>query len=174
MDIETAGAFRQCRARRHMNIVPKRILFVSSLIAAFALVGEAQTSWSGPTGLEREIRKLDLAAAEAILKKDEAGIDRYFAADSVTNNPRGGITIGNAGVKELFKTGVIDYAEFTREIEKVQVRGSSAVVMGSETITTRQREGRPAETYRRRYTNVWMKRGGRWQIIARHASVICP
>jgi len=31
----------------------------------------------------------------------------------------------------------------------------------------------PGATYNRRYTNVWMRTGRTWQIVARHASVIC-
>ena len=122
---------------------------------------------------EREIRSLDQAAAKAILERDDAGIDRYFASDSITNNPRGGQTVGNEGVKALFRNGVINYASFERVIESVQLRGNVAVVMGNETLTIRSAKGEPGPPIRRRYTNVWMKSRNKWQIIARHANVIC-
>ena len=30
------------------------------------------------------------------------------------------------------------------------------------------------QTLRRRYTNVWMRRNGKWLLTARQASIICP
>ena len=128
---------------------------------------------AGQSSVERQIRELDQAAAKAVLKRDDAGIDRYFALDSITNNPRGGLTVGNEGVKALFRSGVINYASFDRNIESVKVRGNVAVVMGNETLTMRLEKGEAGQPIRRRYTNVWMKRGRTWQIVARHASIVC-
>lgn len=124
--------------------------------------------------LEREIRLLDQAAAKAILERDEAAIDLYFAPNAITNNPRNGLTYGNDGVKALFKGGVINYASFERAIEHVESRGNTAIVMGNETVVTKTSDSGRAETIRRRYTNVWMKTGKNWQIVARHANIICP
>jgi hypothetical protein len=45
--------------------------------------------------------------------------------------------------------------------------------MGNETVVFKNREGGPGDTIRRRYTNVWMKTRKNWQIVARHASIIC-
>lgn len=145
---------------------------VSLLIAASAVLG--QSKGRRVSTAEEMIRKLDLEAAEAIRKKDGAAIDLIFARDSVTNNPRGGLTVGAEGVKELFRTGVIDYASLIREVESVQMRGNTAIVMGRETVTTNARDGQLSRTYARRYTNVWMRSGKTWQIVARHASPICP
>ena len=130
-------------------------------------------STDGLRKFEREIRLLDQAAAKAILERDEKAIDLYFAPKAVTNNPRSGLTYGNDGVKALFKSGVINYAAFERVIEHVEVHGKTAIVMGNETLTTAATGTQSGETVKRRYTNVWMKTGTRWQIVARHASVLC-
>ena len=141
------------------------------------LAAMPMTTWSQDNDalrkLERDIRLLDQAAAKAILERDEKAIDLYFAPNALTNNPRGGLTHGNDGVKALFKTGVINYASFERAIEHVEVHGNTAIVVGSETLTEADKSGKAGETVRRRYTNIWMKNGGRWQIVARHASVVC-
>jgi uncharacterized protein (TIGR02246 family) len=126
-----------------------------------------------PTKLEQQIRKLDAASAKAILEKDDAAVDRLFAKDAVVNNPRGGLTFGASGIKELFKNGVIDYALFERVVESVQMHGSTAIVMGNEAYAMREKGGQAGQTIHRRFTNVWMKRSGKWQLTARHASVIC-
>lgn len=146
--------------------------FVLVIICFFALDASAQNK-PDLGKFEREIRLLDQAAAKAILEKDEAAIDLYFAPNSITNNPRGGLTYGNGGVKALFNSGVINYASFERAIEHVEIHGTTAVVAGNESLTVAGKDGRPGEVVRRRYTNVWMKSGGKWQIVARHASIMC-
>ena len=135
------------------------------------LIANGQTSKSN--GLESALRKLDLEAAKAIQEKDEKGIATYFTADSVTNNPRSSLTLGSKGVIDAARTGVIDYYSFDRKIESVQLLGSTAILMGNETVVMRGSGGGPGETIRRRYTNIWMKTGKTWQIVARHANIIC-
>ena len=139
-------------------------IFALAAVFLFASVGFCQSK------TESKIRELDQAAAKAILERDDAAVDRYFATDSITNNPRGGQTVGNEGVKALFRSGVINYASFDRVVESVQLRGNVAIVMGNETLTMKSD---PGKSIKRRYTNVWMKNGNSWQIVARHANVIC-
>jgi ketosteroid isomerase-like protein len=147
---------------------------LSSVLILLVLSSAAASQDTGDLRkFEREVRLADQAAAKAILERDEAGVDLYFAPNSITNNPRGGLTLGNEGVKALFKTGVINYASFERVIEHVEIHGKTAIVMGNETLTTAGKDGKPGEPVKRRFTNVWTKNSGRWQIIARHASIVC-
>ena len=145
------------------------IVFVLALTNAMA---QRPENGADVLKFEREVRLVDQAAAKAILERDEAAIDLYFARDSVTNNPRGGLTHGTEGVKALFRNGVINYASFERTIESIQVRGNTAKVMGNEVLTERLKTGEVGPPIRRRYTNVWMKNGSKWQIVARHASIV--
>ena len=123
--------------------------------------------------LEATIRRLDLEAAKAIQEKDERAIKRFFTADSVTNNPRNGLTRGSAGVLEAARSNLIDYHSFERNIESVQLLGDTVIVMGNEVVVFRAKDAGPGETVHRRYTNIWMQRGKEWVIVARHANVIC-
>ena len=134
---------------------------------AFPSAALAQTS--ADAKLKEMLRGLDLKAAEAILKRDEKEISRFFTADSVTNSPRNILTHGNAGVIGAARTGIIDYKSFERNVESIQIFGSTAILMGNEIVVFTN-----GNTVRRRYTNIWMKRGREWQIVARHANVICP
>jgi hypothetical protein len=45
--------------------------------------------------------------------------------------------------------------------------------MGRETVVPKGNSPNAGNTINRRYTNIWMKRSGKWRLIARHASVIC-
>lgn len=151
-----------------------RIVFVIVSLLLFAILIEGQTkSQPANSKLEATLRKLDLEAALAIQEKDEAGIAKFFTKESVTNNPRNGLTLGSAGVIEAARTGVINYHSLDRKIESVQILGKTAILMGSETVVMKGTDNRPGETIRRRYTNIWMKTGRDWQIVARHANIIC-
>ena len=132
----------------------------------------AQDSKKPKDTLEQEIRKLDLAQAEAILRNDFGALDKLCAKDFTVNNPRGEISRGNEAVKELIRSGVINYASFVREIEVVLIHGKTVIVMGHETLVPNENSPQAGQTARRRYTNIWMKRNGKWLLTARHASVI--
>jgi len=133
----------------------------------------AQKTAAASGDVEAEIRRLDLEAAKAIQQKDERAIATYFAERSVTNNPRNGLTLGSSGVIDAARTNLIDFVSFDRIIESVQVLGNTAIVMGTETVLFRDTAGKAGATVRRRYTNVWMRTGKTWQIVARHANIIC-
>jgi ketosteroid isomerase-like protein len=150
-----------------------RITFLLVAVSLLPVAATAQRKPAKNVSVEQSIKKLDLEAAKAVLDRDEKGIARYFATNSVTNNPRNGLTIGSAGVIDAANNGLIDYYKFERAVESVQVLGNTAITMGQETITMRNPMGGAGAVYLRRYTNVWMKTGSTWQIVARHASVIC-
>jgi ketosteroid isomerase-like protein len=138
------------------------------LCPAFVL---AQNS-KKPT-LEEQIRQLDSDEAEAILKKDFAALDRLTSVDFTTNSPRNTIVRGKAELKELIRTGVVDYASFERVVETVLIYGKTVVTMGRETIVMGEKSPQKGQTVRRRYTNIWIKQGGKWLLSARHANIIC-
>lgn len=150
-----------------------RVTLLFTACSLLFITADAQKKRVQSVSVQETIKKLDLEAAKAVLDRDEKGIAKYFAANSVTNNPRNGLTVGSAGVIEAARSGIIDYFKFERAVESVQVLGNIAVTMGQETITMRNPMGGAGAIYLRRYTNVWMKTGSTWQIVARHASAIC-
>jgi len=89
--------------------VPLALFVISMAIAA-------QKRSASAAGLEQTIRALDLEAARAVLDHNEKSIARLFAANSVTNNPRNGLTKGSAGVIEAAGNGLVDYYKFEREV----------------------------------------------------------
>ncbi len=123
--------------------------------------------------LEQEIRKLDLAQAEAIRRKDFQALETLCAEDFTVNNPRGEISKGRETVKELIRSGVINYSSFVREVETVLIHENTVIAMGRETIVLAENAPQAGQTVRRRYTNIWMKRKGKWLLTARHANVVC-
>jgi ketosteroid isomerase-like protein len=122
---------------------------------------------------EGEIRKIDLAEADAILRNDAAAAEAFYADEIVVNNPRYTVTNGKQALMALIKTGNIRYSSFVREIEKITFQGEMAIVMGKETVKPDGNTPGAGQTILRRYTNIWMKRNNKWLLIARHANIIC-
>jgi len=70
---------------------------------------------------------------------------------------------------------LINYSSFDRVIESIQIKKNFVITMGAETFISRTdipdvKAGQPVK---RRFTNIWMKKNGKWQQTGRHASIIC-
>jgi len=124
--------------------------------------------------LGEEIKKLDRAEADAIQRKDVAALDKLLAEDFTVNSPRNEIVKGREEVYALIRNGVINYSSFVREPETILFYGNTVVVMGRETIKQADNAAGAGQIVRRRYTNIWVKKKGKWLLTARHASIICP
>ena len=70
---------------------------------------------------------------------------------------------------------MIDYSTYEKVIERMQFQKNIVITMGHETLVSKNdtRTAKAGQVYKRRFTNIWMKKNGKWQLIARHASVIC-
>ena len=123
--------------------------------------------------LEQKIRSLDMAQAEAMLRMDIPALEKLWAEDFTTNSPRNQIIKGRKELFEILRADNIKYSSFVRDIESVMLHGNAVIVMGQETITRTGNIPLSGQTVRRRFTNIWMKRKGKWQEVARHANNIC-
>lgn len=123
--------------------------------------------------LEQEIRRLDLAHADAILRRDVAALRNLIAEDATTNHPTNKIVKEREGIFELIRSGVINYSSLIREPEAFLFYKDMVVVMGRETLVPAGNAPGAGYTVRRRYTNVWMKKNGKWLLTVRHAHIIC-
>lgn len=119
--------------------------------------------------IEQEIKRLDVAHADAVLRGDLAALDKLWTEDFRVNNP-----FNQVDRADRIRTGAVTYSSFIREPETVLVHGNTVIVMGREIVVPKGTSPDAGKTINRRYTNIWMKRSGKWRLIARHASVICP
>jgi ketosteroid isomerase-like protein len=157
-----------------MKMINQKIgFYLAAVLILCPAIISAQKSKTPKETIEQQIRRLDLAEAEAVLKKDFQTLDRLSGEDFTTNSPRNEIVKGKEALKELIRKGVVDYASFVREVEAVLIYGKTVITMGRETITMGENSPQKGQTIRRRYTNVWMKRNGKWLLTARHANIIC-
>ena len=121
--------------------------------------------------LEQEIRTLEQAQVDALLRNDIAAMRRNWATDFVVNNPRNEVVEASKG---RIASGTRTYSSFIREVEKVLIHGNTVIVMGQEIVVPSGTAPDAGKTIIRRFTNIWMKRDGKWLLTARQATVICP
>lgn len=120
--------------------------------------------------LEQKIRILEQAEVDALLRNDLTAMAKLWAEDYTVNNPRN--EVGKASEGPI-RAGIRTYSSFVREIEQVLFRGNIVIVMGRETVVPKGNAPDAGQTINRRFTNIWMKKNGKWLLTARHANVIC-
>jgi ketosteroid isomerase-like protein len=146
-----------------------RLVYLAVILAVIAFGSASAQSVKQKAKIEQEIRRLDLAHADAILRGDLAALDKLWTEDFKVNNP-----FNQIDRADRIRTGAVTYSSFTREPETVLIHGNTVIVMGRELVVPKGNSPDAGETINRRYTNIWMKRSGKWRLVARHASVICP
>lgn len=124
---------------------------------------------------EVEIRNLEQTVVIAILNADTNTLNQLWAPEFILNNPRNDISADRNAVLKTQKSGMINYSTFERVIEQMQFQKDVVITMGHEIFVSRNDipGAKAGQTYKRRFTNIWMRKKGKWQQIARHASIIC-
>jgi hypothetical protein len=124
---------------------------------------------------DAEIRRLEKTVVSAILNADTNTLKQVWAPEFLVNNPRNDISGNRDSVLLTQKAGMINYSSFERIIERMQFQKNIVITMGYEIFVSRNDipGAKAGQAYKRRFTNIWMKKNGRWQQIARHASIIC-
>ncbi|MCC6350413.1 MAG: nuclear transport factor 2 family protein [Candidatus Eisenbacteria bacterium] len=120
--------------------------------------------------LKEQIRKLDLAHAQAIFKGDSITLQELLPDDHTVNHPTNRIVQEKAELLKLIRGGTIRYTRFERRPEKFLFYKDLVVVMGDETVVPAPGAPNEGKVLRRRYTNAWMRQGDRWLLAFRHAN----
>lgn len=150
-----------------------KLILLLTAVFVFANTFASAQSLKRDEKLEQEIRRLDLAHADAILRRDVEALKNLLAEDATTNHPTNKIVNEREGIFELIRNGTINYAAFERVPETFLFYKNMVVVMGRETIVPAGSAPGAGQTVRRRYTNIWMKHKGKWLLNVRHANVVC-
>ena len=157
-----------------MKIAP----VIVALVIAAALGASAQTPDTKPKpapakpadgSVEQTLMKIERDALAALLKKDIAAFGRIFADDAVVITPDGSPQT-KAQLLADVKSG--DLVVESSEISDMKVRayGDTAVVTY---VTTDKGKFKGQDiSGRYRWTDVFVRRGGTWQIVAGHGTPI--
>lgn len=142
--------------------------------SGFAVDSSAQTRrFLTPSGdpLAQTILELEDRERLSVLNGDIAEAEALRDPDFVANTPDNAITKGAQRGLERMRSGGLRYARFERVVEHVEVDGDVAVAMGSEVVEP-QFGPQAGRSLQRRYTNVWVRKDGRWRLRFRHANLL--
>jgi len=142
---------------------------VGGLLTISSLNAVAQQLPEDPI-LKEEIRALDLAHAQAIFKGDKAKLEELLPDDHTVNHPTNRIVQEKAELLKMIGDGVVRYTRFERRPEKFLFYKDLVVVMGDETVVPAAGAPNAGVVLRRRYTNGWMYKEGKWRLAFRHAN----
>jgi ketosteroid isomerase-like protein len=137
----------------------------------FAQVQMTSQPSSQANPAEQEIRRLNAEEPEAFLHKDPKTLARLWSDDFVVTNPLNKF-VNKQQVLGMVESGFLVITAYDRQIEYLRFYGDTAIVAGSETVVWGGKMPNAGKTEHLRFTGVWMKQGGRWQQVARHANVV--
>jgi hypothetical protein len=150
-------------------------VILGSLVGAGVIVASAQVA-AQPTskddgGASDELRRLNAEEVEAFLHKDPGTMARLWSDDFVVTNPLNKF-VNKQQVLGMVASGFLVITSYDRQIEYLRVYGETAIVAGSETVLWGGKMPYAGKTEHLRFTGIWMKQGGRWQQVARHANIV--
>jgi ketosteroid isomerase-like protein len=151
----------------------KRSIAIIALACATSLPGLAQAAKEKqPATLSSEqlILQLENEGREATLKNDLEANDRLLADNCGNINPDGSITTKSKLI-ELLKAGSFKIMSIDNDEVKVRVYGDAAVVTGLST-SKRAGQGDDIVTRQVRFTRVYAKPKGRWQVVSAHNTLL--
>ena len=148
----------------------------SELLAVVVFAGVLFTSTQAQqavnlklTETEAKLMQLERDIGDANVRRDKAFFERIEADEFVFTDSAGGLTTKAEDVASLDKpAGEFKLISYVPDDMKVRVYGNTAVVTGR-TTTKLQSKDREV-TNRSRFTDVFVKRNGRWQLVAGHSS----
>ena len=148
----------------------KRLTLITVSLAAASLLFSYVTTAddkAATASSEQIIKQLEEDWAKALVKRDQATIDRITAPDWILTDSTGTLQTKAQADADL-KSGDLAFESFKINELKVRLYGDTAIVHGLETEKSKYKGDNLSGQYR--FTDVFMRRDGRWQSVATHFS----
>jgi ketosteroid isomerase-like protein len=140
-------------------------LFLVVSVSAQSETGKANQN----TKTEQELLKANQEYDTALLRGDAVALDRLYADEFVYTNPDGEIR-DKAQQLAFTRLGDLKFESAQSSDVKVRVYGKTAVMTGRFNAKGTFK-GKTIDV-RERYTAVWVKQNGRWQLVAEQGNFI--
>src|SRR5262245_17103543 len=150
---------------RHARSATMKHLFAIAVLS-LAICGQALAD---PAGDERELTQLVNEFNAALVKADIAVLERILHEDYVHTRWDGTVE-QRAQYLENRKARRVAFESLIADDIKVRLHGDTAVVTGRNTVKGQNDRG--AREGQSRWTRVFVRRDGRWRLVAFHGSVL--
>src|ERR1051325_10639433 len=151
-----------------MNAIPVIAVLIITLVPP--AIGRTKTARRTQTDrVVERIRKLDQERIQAQIHADAIALDRIYADDFVGIGPSGTVRT-KPQVLADFTSHELTFQSITTDDVRIRVYGNTAVETGRSTMVG-QDKGKvvPRDN---RFTRVWVRRQGRWRLVANHYSTL--
>ncbi|HWO00704.1 MAG TPA: nuclear transport factor 2 family protein [Blastocatellia bacterium] len=118
----------------------------------------------------QEILDLEERLRQAEMRVDLAALDAFFAEEVMVTAPIGIVVDKAACTSEFERAASLKVEAYDKEDINVRVFGDTAVT--SYRVHAKAEHEGTSIDHRFRITNVWLKREGRWQVVARHTAML--
>ncbi|MFP5264994.1 MAG: DUF4440 domain-containing protein [Blastocatellia bacterium] len=130
---------------------------------------ESKTPAAGPSAAEQELLKVERAWLDAYLNRDAAAMEQIESDDFTITHADGRVITRAEEIANLKKAPAGDSSvSFSTENTRVRLYGDTAILTGVFVYKSKD------STERSRYTDVYVKRNGRWQVVASHLTRLAP
>jgi len=138
-------------------IRPLVSIFAASLLLGLTAAGQ------NTSGIEKKIADYEAALGEAMIHKDTATLSNLVADDWTIQNDSGAMGTKDGFIHDV-KSGMLVVSSFTLHDLHVHVLGDVAYVQGFDDEKSSYGGKDNSGTYN--WTDVWVKRDGRWVSVA--------
>ncbi len=153
----------------------KRIVIAVLLLSVVLPVRGGQTIHEN--SVQRAVTGAQRRWEEALRQFDSEAMQSLLAEDDIQTDFRGAVQDKASWMQDFKRVAANVHSgktqwEMSFDDEKVRVYGDLAIVTGRGTFNGR-RNGAPVN-HVIRFTNVWVKRGGAWQLVKYQATPVQP
>ena len=134
-----------------------------------AMAQQSRAPQRATTSMAQAVQQQDQERIHAQITADSVALRRIYADDFLGIGPTG-VVRNKAEVIADFTSHALTYQSITTADVRVRVYGTTAVETGRSTMVGQDR-GKvvPREN---RFTRVWVRTAGRWQLVANHYSLM--
>ena len=143
------------------------VLAITSSSVTFGQTKDPSKKQSG--NVEQTLMRIEQELVDALLKSDVSASERYLAETYTFTAPDGDVGDKTRSIADL-KSGDLKFESSKLEDIKVHVYGDTAIVTYATTDKGAYKGKDLSGRYR--WTDVFMKRGGSWQLVAGHGTRI--
>ena len=149
-----------------------RMLVIAVLMVAVVprVVGqEPSARRTQKENIAERIRKLDEERIQAQIHADAVALDRIYADDFIGIGPSGTVRTKKQVLAD-FTSHDLKFQSITTDDVRIRFYGNTVVETGRSTMVG-QDKGKvvPRDN---RFTRVWVRRQGRWRLVANHYSIL--
>lgn len=148
-----------------------RLYLIGAIIISLFSVTAGQTATRKAARMsksEEAVRDAERSYAEAVLRQDVPTLERLLADDFIATSSRGEVRNKSQEIDDIKPSSKPDpdYAMEDFKLDDVNVRifGETAIVTGRSTLKVSYKGQSGTSLFR--YTRVYAKRKGRWQVVA--------